>query len=150
MKQHDDPSDEVRPLADLTTYLPPPDPIPDIPLPLAARADELTTPPVRGPVYSSAYKKEWVRLKIQNNCFAGEDPVMHVTHAPHILQPLEYEEEGSVSLPPSTASAVESMLGTYHKDRLLDRVLGRKKRKRGLVVVVEIPLRKRSKLAEEM
>jgi len=138
MKQHDDPSDEARPIADLSSHLPPPEPVPEEPLPTAARSDELSTPPVQGSIYASAYRREWLRQRIEKNCMAGDDPVMHVTHAPHILQQLEHDE-GSVSVPAS-----EQLPAWERDDGLLDQVLGRKKRK--MVLSVEIPIRKRSKL----
>lgn len=145
MKHHTEPCDKARPLADLTQRLPPPFSIPENPLPEAARSDELTTDKVPGTVYRSTYRQQWLRQRIQSNCIAGENPVLHVTHAPHMLEPLDHDE-ASVSAPPSHDTTMDERM-VEDGVGLLGRVLGRKTKKRRLEVVVEIPLRSRSKLA---
>lgn len=135
MKQHDDPEDTPRPLADLSQHLPPPFPVPSQALPEKASTDLLTTHTVTGSTHRSILRQEYARNKVLSGCFAGEDPVIHVEHPPHILEPLE--RSPSVSVPASTAGEEVSQ---PREPRLLDQVLGRKRR---LEVVVELPLYRR-------
>lgn len=81
------------PLADLSP-LPPP-PLPDQPLPTEARTDVLTTPPVPGTAPRSAFRQQLVAAKVVENCFAGDDPIMHVEHPPHMLEAVGEEETAS-------------------------------------------------------
>lgn len=138
MKQHDEEADHPRSLADLTTHLPPPFPIPtDQPLPEIARTDELTTPVVQGSIARAVYRQEWVRNKVQMGCFAGDDPIIHVEHPPHMLEKMD-EETASV---PGSGSDGEGV-AVKKQERLLDQVLRRPRRE----LVVEVPTRKRSLL----
>ncbi|ORY20712.1 hypothetical protein BCR39DRAFT_554918 [Naematelia encephala] len=119
MKQHDE--DQPLPDSSLHTHLPPPFPIPlDQPLPEAARTDLLACPIILGTAYSSAYRREWVRHKVQTHCLAGDDPVVHVEHPPHMLEHISVSSE---SVPDT--------------DPVHERVR---------TVVVELPTRKRSLL----
>ncbi len=135
MKQHDDPSDRPRPLADLSIHLPPPLPIPSQTIPKTARTDELTTHLVTGSTARFAHRREHVRHKVAIGCLAGDDPIIHVEHPPHILEPLE---ENS-SVPVSNPTTVDGFVEREKEGRLLDKVLGRKRR---LEVVIELPVRR--------
>jgi hypothetical protein len=142
IKHHDSPSDQPVPLADLSAQIPPP-PFPDPPqhLPESARTDILTTPVVPGSIYSSSTRQEWCKLKVLNGCYAPDEPVLHIEHPPHILQPLG---EGGDDV--SEAGSVFTNLdgGAVTEERLLDESLGRPKRR--LVPVVDLTVKKRSKV----
>jgi hypothetical protein len=133
-KQHDDPY-LPRPLADLSQHLPPSIPIPSQPIPEIAHTDELTTLTVLGTSHRSTFHQEKARHKVQTGCFAGEDPVIHVEHPPHILEVLEH----SASVPTSADIPLSTELIIGKEERLLYKVLGRKRR---LEVFVELPMRR--------
>jgi hypothetical protein len=135
-KTHDEPYDAPRPLADLTQHLEPYHDLSDQPLPTAARSDEMMTPLVPGSAYRSSFRAEWVRQKVRDNSFAGENPIIHVEHPPHILEPLV---EASEPIPISTSMEREEFA---EEERLLHRVLG----KRRMMPFVEIPLPKLSRV----
>ena len=146
VKHHDSPEDQPVPLADLSAHIPPP-PFPDPPqhLPESARTDILTTPQVFGSVFRTLPRQEWCRLKVQNGSYAPDEPVLHVEHPPHILQPLD-DQAGNDSDVESDAGTVYTVLegGITTQERLLDESLGRPKRR--LVPVVDIRAGKRSKV----
>ncbi|WWC59236.1 uncharacterized protein I303_101786 [Kwoniella dejecticola CBS 10117] len=127
-KTHDSPSDKPAPLADLSVHLVP-SPPPAEAIPETARTDELITPPVVGSVHKSAFYAAKIREKVASHCFAGEDPIIHPQHPPHILQTIEDDD---------VIAAAEA-----------DNDEPRPDRKRRLEVIVEIPLSKRRKLTEE-
>ena len=133
IKQHDDPSDQPLPLADLSVRLPPWIPIPSQAIPEIAHTDELITHAVIGTSSRLAYRQEWIRNKVQSGCFAGEDPVIHVEHAPHILEPLVQ----SASVAALAAMEIDEV--QEREERLVDNMLGRKRR---LEVVIELPMRR--------
>jgi len=141
VKHHDSPSDLPVPLADLSAQIPPP-PFPDPPqhLPESARTDILTTPLTGGSIYNSVTRREWCKLKVLNGCYAPDEPVLHIEHPPHILQPL-----GEGGDDESEAGSVYTNLegGAVTEERLLDHSIGRPKRR--LIPVVELRVRKRSK-----
>ena len=142
MKHHDSPSDQPVPLADLSAQIPPP-PFPNPPqqLPESARTDILTTPLVGGSIYNSLTRREWCKLKVLNGCYAPDEPVLHIEHPPHILQPLgEGGDDGSEA--GSVYTSLEG--GAVTEERLLDESIGRPKRR--LIPVVELRVRKRSKV----
>lgn len=148
VKHHDSPEDQPVPLADLSTHIPPP-PFPDPPqhLPESARTDILTTPQVFGSVFRTLPRQEWCRLKVQNGSYAPDEPVLHIEHPPHILQPLDDQAAaGDDSDVESEAGTVYTVLegGITTQERLLDESLGRPKRR--LVPVVDIRVGKRSKV----
>lgn len=89
MKQHE--SDDPRPLADLSERIEPPKPVQA--LPEIARTDELTTPRIPGSIYTSQYRRDWAIARVADNCFGGDDPIMHVEHAPHMLEAAATSEE---------------------------------------------------------
>lgn len=88
MKNHDAPSDKPRPLADLT---PASNDIKNAPptLPASAPTEALTTPAVHGSIYSTTFRNDWVKQKVQSKCFGGENPILHVEHPPHMLQVID-------------------------------------------------------------
>ncbi|WVW78679.1 hypothetical protein I302_100639 [Kwoniella bestiolae CBS 10118] len=122
-KQHDSPSDDPLPLADLSVPLHPSSP-PAQPLPETARTDELTTSLVLGSAHKSLFYNTKVKEKVASHCFAGPDPIIHVEHPPHMLEIVDDEDD-----------VIDST--------------GKTKRKGRLEVVVEIPLSKRRKLTEQ-
>ena len=155
MKQHDSPSDLPRPFADLSVHLPPRSST-DQPIPAFARTDELTTHVVLGTIPRSTFRQEYIKHKVQIGCFAGEDPVIHVEHPPHILEPLE-GSTAPVSVALSIAGdretndglnmdghgvrkAGDAVRGLKTDEKSIDKVLGRKKKR--LQVVLELPLRR--------
>ncbi|WWD22086.1 hypothetical protein CI109_106575 [Kwoniella shandongensis] len=155
LKTHDEPTDIPRPLADLSTNLPPP-PAPP-PLPEIVRTDELTTPLVIGSSYRSLAQIERLRYKIRTHCFAGDDPVIHVEHPPHMLEKVETDTpltglEEVISV--ASDEEVSQVPRVHGEKRLLDQVLGRKsgngsgKKRQRWELVVELPMRKRSKLGQ--
>jgi hypothetical protein len=112
--------------------------LPDRPFPTAARSDERTTPRVPGSSYSSAFRLEWVKQKVANNSFAGENPVIHFEHPPYILELLK-----DVSEPMSISTSMErEEFGG--EERLLDRVLGEEE-----AHSVELPQAKRHRIEVE-
>jgi hypothetical protein len=96
---------------------------------------------VPGSIYSSSTRQEWCKLKVLNGCYAPDEPVLHIEHPPHILQPLG---EGGDDI--SEAGSVFTNLkgGIITEERLLDESLGRPKRR--LVPVVDLRVRKKSKV----
>jgi hypothetical protein len=96
---------------------------------------------VPGSIYSSSTRQEWCKLKVLNGCYAPDEPVLHIEHPPHILQPLG---EGGDDV--SEAGSVFTNLdgGAVTEERLLDESLGRPKRR--LVPVVDLTVKKRSKV----
>jgi hypothetical protein len=96
---------------------------------------------VPGSIYSSSTRQEWCKLKVLNGCYAPDEPVLHIEHPPHILQPLG---EGGDDV--SEAGSVFTNLagGIITEERLLDESLGRPKRR--LVPVVDLRVKKRSKV----
>ena len=133
MKQHEE--DEPRPLADLSVRLAPPSPL-EQPLPETARTDELTTPRVPGSRYGSEYRREWARLRVKNNCFGGDHPIIHVEHPPHMLQ--TQEEDGAES---DDSEDEERLYAGVEmaETKLLDKAEGRRSR---WEVVVAVPTRR--------
>ena len=102
------------------------------------QSDELTTLTILGSAPSPS-RQEYVRHKVQVGCFAGDDPIIHVEHPPHILQPLAQTASAPVS---AAASVYWGMFGDKKREkekeeRLNDKVLGRKKK---LEAFVELPL----------
>jgi hypothetical protein len=96
---------------------------------------------VPGSIYSSSTRQEWCKLKVLNGCYAPDEPVLHIEHPPHILQPLG-EGGDDVSEAGSVFTNLEG--GVITEERLLDESLGRPKRR--LVPVVDLRVRKRSKV----
>jgi hypothetical protein len=96
---------------------------------------------VPGSIYNSSTRQEWCKLKVLNGCYAPDEPVLHIEHPPHILQPLG---EGGDDV--SEAGSVLTNLdgGAVTEERLLDESLGRPKRR--LVPVVDLRVKKRSKV----
>ena len=136
MKQHDDANEQLRPNTNLSTRHAPSRPIPNRPLPAIARTDELATLAVRGSVYMSGFRQEWAKLRVANSCFAGDDPIIHVEHPPHMLQVLdEGSDVKSVSDGDVLMDGDEMM-----EQRLLDRAEGKNRR---WDVVVDVPKRPR-------
>ncbi|KAK8846774.1 hypothetical protein IAR55_005862 [Kwoniella newhampshirensis] len=165
MKTHDEPTDIARPLADLSANLAPPPSPP--PLPEVIRTDELTTPLVIGSSYRLPAQVERLRYKILTHCFAGDDPVIHVEHPPHMLEKVGTETPLSVLADIEDDVDENDLMGPEGGEkprgngergpRLLDQVLGRKRkdissggRRKGQrwELVVELPTRKKSKLSE--
>ena len=139
MKQHDSPSDRPRPLATLVDPAAPTSAL--TPLPETVRTEDLLTPTIRGSVFRSVHRQEWIRLRVVKASFAPDDPITELDqdHMPSMLELHEDTPSISGSLPPS--SAFEDQPGVsarqYAKEpRLLDKVLGRKRR---WEVVVELP-----------
>jgi hypothetical protein len=95
---------------------------------------------VPGSIYSSSTRQEWCKLKVLNGCYAPDEPVLHIEHPPHILQPLG--EGNDVSEAGSVFTNLEG--GAVTEERLLDESLGRPKRR--LVPVVDLRVGKRSKV----
>jgi len=96
---------------------------------------------VGGSIYNSLTRREWCKLKVFNGCYAPDEPVLHIEHPPHILQPL-----GEGGDDESDAGSVYTNLegGAVTEERLLDDSIGRPKRR--LIPVVELRVRKRSKV----
>jgi len=148
VKHHDSPDDQPVPLADLSAHIPP-RPFPDPPqhLPEFARTDILTTPQVFGSVFRTLPRQEWCRLKVQIGSYAPDEPVLHIEHPPHILQPLDDQAgAGDDSDVESDAGSVYTVLegGITTQERLWNESLGRPKRR--LVPVVDTRAGKRSKV----
>ena len=133
IKQHDDPSDQPRPLADLSVRLPPSLPIPSQAIPKLIHTGELIGHPVMGTSTRLALRQEWIQHKVHTGCFAGEDRVTHVDHAPHILEPLQ--QRASVTTP--AAMEIDEVQET--EERTVDMMLGRKRK---FEVVVELMMRR--------
>ena len=93
-----------------------------------------------GSIYTSSTRQEWCKLKVLNGCYAPDEPVLHIEHPPHILQPLGEGDDESES--GSVFTNLEG--GAVTEERLLDESLGRPKRR--LVPVVDLTVKKRSKV----
>ena len=138
LRHHEGDPEGVAPLADLSERLTPPHPpLANRPLPETVTIDRLITQPISGTVYATVHRREWVRVKVANNCFAGENPVMHVEHPPHMLEKVddtdfEWDSDESDELLDAAAVRVE---------RLADR--GWNRPPRGFICTVELPTRKR-------
>ncbi|KAK4686303.1 N-acyl-phosphatidylethanolamine-hydrolyzing phospholipase D, partial [Tremellales sp. Uapishka_1] len=127
MKQHDDPEDTLRPLADLSQPLAPPYAIPEQPLPLMARTEELMTVAIRGTVAGSEHKRGKVVEKVHEKCVAPPDPVLHVDHPPLLTDTLDDEDDDDdVSTNTSNAAELEELV--TDDVELLRRIAGKKRK----------------------
>ncbi|ORX34418.1 hypothetical protein BD324DRAFT_149350 [Kockovaella imperatae] len=137
-RHHEDELENVNPLADLSKPAPlkPSSPIDHI-LPEIAYTDQLTTSPVLGTVYPTMFRREWARAKVAANCFAGENPVMHVEHPPHMLERIDVDSD---SEPESDESDALLDAGAVRVERLADRGWSRQTRR--FICVVELPTKK--------
>ncbi|WVR04457.1 hypothetical protein IAU60_001460 [Kwoniella sp. DSM 27419] len=88
MKAHDSPTDRPCPLATVLIAAPRTKG-PLRALPEMARTDELTTSRVLGSQHRTPFHIERVKLKVAAYCFAGDNPVIHVQHPPHMLQVID-------------------------------------------------------------
>jgi hypothetical protein len=91
MRVHDTDSDHPVPLANLSHIESRPlsddqNQDQDLNLPEEARTDILTTPRVPGLLPRSLVRRQFVVDKVASECFAGDDPVFHVEHPPHMLE----------------------------------------------------------------
>ena len=129
MRQHED--ETPRPFADLSHQLPPTVLLPP-PLPELVRTEDLTTQQVLGSVYGSQHRQEWVKMRVINNCFGGDNPTLHVGRAPHMLgTALEDDSEDESDEEEMLYDAKEMA-----EKRLLDKAEGRRRRRWEAVVLV--------------
>lgn len=103
------------------------------------------TPRVRGSVYSSVYRREWCRLKVQKGSVAPENPNLFPEHRPHML---ETGGEDELADDTSDLESVYTTLdgGPVTQQRLLDDAAGRNRRRLEPAVVIRV--RNRSKAGD--
>lgn len=99
----------------------------------------LTTPVVQGSVFRSFFRAEWCRLKVRNGSFAPTEPVLHVTHPPHILHRVDDDEADSDSDADSVYTTLQG--GPVTEERMMDDSLGKRKRRLIPTVVVRVTRR---------
>jgi len=93
-------------------------------------------------VYKSQFRQGWAKMRVANNCFGGENPVMHVEHPPHMLSAAGQQLEDDAL---AAEAEEERRNNLYDADERAERVLLDKAqgRSRRWEVVLSIPKRRK-------